>query len=177
MRCVYYISPTLKTTHQISEDLGKVGVNDWFVHVVSKDESGLSKQRLHSSNYLETLDVIRDGLIGAGLGFVAGVFLAILATAVEPFGPNVPWYGYAAIVVVLSCFGAWVGGLTGIASENKKLATFNDEIDAGKYIILIYAKADQEAAIKRMMDERYPEVKLGAVDPHFLNPFATLKAA
>jgi len=177
MRCVYYISPTLKTTHQISEDLGTVGVNDWFVHVVSKDESGLSKQRLHSSNYLETLDVIRDGLIGAGLGFVTGVLLAILAAAVEPFGPNVPWYGYAAIVVVLGCFGAWVGGLTGIASENKKLATFNDEIDAGKYIVLIYAKANQEAAIKRMMDERYPEVKLGAVDSHFLNPFAGLKAA
>ena len=177
MRCVYYVSPTLKSTQQISEDLTAVGVNDWFVHVVSKDESGLSKQRLHSSNYLETLDVIRDGLIGACLGGIAGLILAIIAAASELCGPDVPWYGYAAILVVLGCFGAWVGGLTGIASENKKLATFNSEIDAGKYIVLIYAKASQEGPIARMMQEKHPETKLGAVDPHFLNPFAGLKTA
>src|SRR5690606_18444273 len=159
MRCVYYVSPTLKSTQQISEDLTAVGVNDWFVHVVSKDESGLSKQRLHSSNYLETLDVIRDGLIGACMGGIAGLLLAIIAAASQLFGPDVPWYGYAAILVVLGCFGAWVGGLTGIASENKKLATFNSEIEAGKYIVLIYAKANQEGPIARMMQEKHPEAR------------------
>ncbi len=175
MKCVYYLSPSLKSTQQISEDLHSIGVDDWFLHVVSKDESGLSKERLHSSNYLETLDVIRDGLIGAAGGFCAGILFALLAMAVEPFGPNVPLIGYVAMVFVLSCFGAWVGGLVGIASENKKLAHFHEAIAAGKYLVLIYAKRNQEQKIHEMMKVKHPEAQLAAIDSHFLNPFADLK--
>lgn len=175
MKCIYYLSPSLKSTHQISDDLHSIGVDDWFLHIVSKDESGLSKERLHSSNYLETLDVIRDGLIGAAAGFSAGVLFALLSMALEPFGPNVPLLGYVAMVFVLSCFGAWVGGLVGIASENKKLANFHDEIESGKYLILIYAKKEQEQKIMQMMSAKHNEAQLAAVDAHFLNPFAQLK--
>lgn len=175
MKCIYYLSPSLKSTQQISDDLHSIGVDDWFLHIVSKDESGLSKERLHSSNYLETLDVIRDGLIGAAAGFSAGVLFALLSMAVEPFGPNVPLLGYVAMVFLLSCFGAWVGGLVGIASENKKLANFHDEIESGKYLILIYAKKDQEQKIMQMMNTKHNEAQLAAVDAHFLNPFAQLK--
>ncbi|MDX1491373.1 MAG: hypothetical protein R3332_08805 [Pseudohongiellaceae bacterium] len=175
MKCVYYLSPSLKSTQQISDDLHSIGVDDWFLHIVSKDESGLSKERLHSSNYLETLDVIRDGLIGAGLGFCVGLLAALLAMAVQPFGTDIPLLGYIAIVFVCSCFGAWVGGLVGIASENKKLANFHDDIAQGKYLILIYAKKGQDDKIQKMMSEKHGEARLAAVDAHFLNPFAQLK--
>lgn len=175
MKCIYYLSPSLKSTHEISDDLHEIGVDDWFLHIHSKDESGIVKEHLHSSNYLETLDIIRDGLIGAGIGFVASLALAALTAAVQPFGPDMPLLGYLAIIFVVTCFGAWVGGLTGIASENKKIATFHDEIQAGKYLVLIYAKRHQEDKIKEMMGRKHPEAVLAAVDPHFLNPFADLQ--
>lgn len=175
MKCVYYLSPTLKSTQQISDDLHEIGVDDWFLHIVSKDESGLSKQKLHSSNYIETLDVVRDGLIGAACGFAAGIAGALLTMITQPFGPDMHWFGYVAIVFVWSCFGAWVGGLAGIASENKKLAKFHDDIEAGKYLILIYAKKHQEEKIQQMMTSKHSEAELAAVDANFLNPFAELK--
>lgn len=175
MKCVYYLSPTLKSTQQISEDLHGIGVNDWFVHVVSKDESGLSKEKLHSSNYIETLDVIRGGLIGAGCGIAAGIVAALLTMLMEPFGPDMHWFGYIAILFVLGCFGAWVGGLVGIANENKKLGNFSEAIEAGKYLVLIYAKQHQEQKIHEMMASKHPEAELAAVDANFLNPFAQLK--
>jgi hypothetical protein len=175
MKCVYYLSPTLKSTQQISDDLHEIGVDDWFLHIVSKNESELSKEKLHSSNYIETLDVIRDGLIGAAIGFTAGIVAALLAMVVEPFGPEMHWFGYVGIVFLLSCFGAWVGGLVGIASENKKLSNFRADIDAGKYLVLIYAKKHQEEVIKQMMSAKHPEADLAAVDASFLNPFSSLK--
>jgi len=175
MKCIYYLSPTLKSTQQISDDLHGIGVDDWFLHIVSKHESELSKEKLHSSNYIETLDVIRDGLIGAGIGFSAGIAAALLTMALEPFGPDMHWFGYVAIVFVLSCFGAWVGGLVGIASENKKLANFRADIDAGKFLVLIYAKQHQEEKIKQMMTAKHAEAELAAIDANFLNPFADLK--
>ncbi len=176
MKCIYYLSPTLKSTQQIADDIQEIGVNEWFVHIHSKDESGIAqKEHLHSSNYIETLDVIRDGLIGAGLGLAAGLVLAALAAVVQPFGPDLNWIGYLAIIFLITCFGAWSGGLTGIASENKKLANFHDEIQRGKYLILIYAKKGQGRVIQAMMERKHPEAVLAAVDEHFLNPFADLK--
>lgn len=175
MKCIYYLSPTLKSTQQISDDLHGIGVDDWFLHVHSKDESGLVKEHLHSSNYIETLDFIREGFIGAAIGFATGLILAGLTSVTHPFGVETPLIGYAAIVFLLTCFGAWVGGLSGVASENKKIANFHADIVAGKYLILIYAKDDQIKAIQQMMSVKHPEAALAAVDPHFFNPFANLQ--
>ena len=49
MKCLYYLAPTLVSTHQISNDLHDVGVNDWFLHVVSTDEAGLKKEQIDFS--------------------------------------------------------------------------------------------------------------------------------
>jgi len=175
MKCIYYLSPSLKSTQDISDDLHSIGVDDWYLHIISKDESGLSNQRLHSSNYIETQDLLREGIIGGAMGFSVGVVLSLLAMGLEPLGPNLPLIAYASILLVLGGFGAWVGGMMGLARENKKLARFHGEIEAGKYLILIYAKLHQEQNIKKMMDSRHNEVRLAAEDAHFLNPFSELK--
>ncbi|MBI4289875.1 MAG: hypothetical protein HY661_00180 [Betaproteobacteria bacterium] len=172
MKCLYYLAPTLSSTHQVSNDLHAAGVKDFFLHVVSKDESGLKQQHIHSSNYLETLDIVRDGLIGAGIGFVVGLAGAGLLIFFEPFGPDVPAIAYVMAVVLVTMFGAWEGGLTGIATENKKLRRFHRDIEAGKYLILIYAWNEQEATVRAMMRTRHPEADLVAVDRHFINPFS-----
>jgi len=177
MKCLYYLAPTLKSTHDISEDLHEVGINDYFVHVVSRDESGLKQQHIHSSNYLETLDLIRDGLIGAVIGFLAGLLGVWALQYFDPFGPNirVPAFVYYAIVATATLFGAWEGGLIGVAAENKKLARFHDDLEAGKYLILIYALKTKEDTVQAMMRERHPEAELVAVDSHFVNPFSSVK--
>ena len=177
MKCLYYLAPTLKSTHDISEDLHEVGINDYFLHVVSRDESGLRQQHIHSSNYLETLDLIRDGMIGAIVGFLAGLLGVWALQYFEPFGPNVhvPAFVYYLIVAVATLFGAWEGGLIGVASENKKLARFHDDLEAGKYLVLIYALKTKEDTVRAMMRERHPEAELVAVDTHFINPFSSVK--
>ena len=138
MKCMYYLAPSLVSTQKISEDLHAVGIDDWLLHVVSRDEAGLKKEKLHSSNWLETTDLLRDGFIGANFGFIAGVIAAGSLMMFEPFGPNVPGNVFFFLVVVATLFGAWVGGLTGMDSENRKLRRFHEDIEAGKYLILIY---------------------------------------
>ena len=175
MKCLYYLARTLESTHRIFNDVRAVGVNDSFLHVISKDEAGLQKQHIHSSNYLETLDLIRNGLIGAALGFIAGVIGVALLRYFEPFGPHVPRVVYFATVAVAILFGAWEGGLTGIATENRKLASFHDDIERGWYLILIYTPKDQELAVREMMRARHREAVLAAIDPRFINPFSAVK--
>src|SRR5262245_43003416 len=140
MKCIYYLTSTLKSTHDVSDDLHEVGVRDFYLHVITKDESGLKQQHIHSSNYLETLDIVRDAFIGASIDFVAGLIGVGLLMYFDPFGPavEVPTFVYAILVGAATLFGAWEGGLAGIGTENKKLAKFHDDIAAGKYLILVY---------------------------------------
>lgn len=176
MKCLYYLAPTLESTRRVSDDLHAAGIRDFFLHVVAKDESGLKTEHIHSSNYLETLDVVRHGLIGAAAGFIGGLIVTGSLRFFEPFGPDVPGYVYLLAVVVVTLFGAWEGGLTGMATENKKLRRFHDAIESGKYLVLIYARREHEEAVAEMMRVRHPEAELVAIDRHFINPFRSLKA-
>jgi hypothetical protein len=176
MKCIYYLSSTLKCTQEVSDDLHEVGVEDFYLHVISKDECGLKKQHIHSSNYLETLDVVRDGFIGAALGLIVGLVGISLLMYFKPLGPTfeIPTLVYALLVGAATLFGAWEGGLTGIATENKKLSRFHEDIAAGKYLILVYVRKHQEATVRKMMQERHSDAEMVAVDSHFINPFTSV---
>jgi len=176
MKCMYYLAPTLVSTSQIAEDLHDVGIEDWNVHVISKDEAGLKNDKVNSSNWLETTDLLRDGFIGANIGFILGVLAAGSILLFAPFGPDVPKIAFIFMVAVTTGFGAWVGGLTGIDSENQKLRRFRTAIDEGKYLILIYARKGTGEKIKQMMSQRHPESHHAATDRHFINPFGRVRS-
>ncbi len=175
MKCLYYLAPTLPTTHDISEHLHGVGVKDFYLHVVAKDEHGLKRQHIHSANYLETLDVIRDGYIGAAIGFMAGLVGIGLLAYFRPFGPDVPTLVYVALVAAATLFGAWEGGLIGVGNENKKLRKFHEAVESGKFLMLVYVRKQQEAAVREMMRQTHPEAVLAGVDTHFINPFSAVQ--
>ena len=117
MKCMYYLAPNLVSTHQISDDIQQVGVDEWHVHVVSKDEAGLKNEKLHSSNWLETRDLLREGFIGANIGIIVGVLIAGGLLLFKPCGPHFPNIALFFVVIVATLFGAWVGGLIGMDSE------------------------------------------------------------
>jgi len=175
MKCFYYLAPSLESAHKISDDLHEEGVNDWFLHIISKDEAGLQKEKLHSSNWFETTDLIRLGFMGANIGFISGVILTALMVFFKPFGPEVSGFAMLGTVVVPTLFGAWVGGLTGMDSENRKLRRFHDDIEGGKYLILIYVHKGQGETVKAMMRQKHPESTHRATDRHFINPFSRLR--
>lgn len=177
MKCLYYLAPTLTCTREVSDDLHEVGVKDFYLHVIAQDEAGLKQQHIHSSNWLETLDLMRNGFLGAFLGFIVGLVGIALLMYFQPFGQNVqvPPLAYAALVGLATLLGAWEGGLVGIGTENKKLAKFHDDIEAGNYLILVYVRSHQEMLVRNMMQERHRGAELVAIDTHYINPFSAVQ--
>lgn len=175
MRCLYYISSTLDSTRKVIKDLHHAGIDDWFIHVLSKDEAGLKKEKIHSSNYLEQLDIMRYGIIGAFAGLLIGILAAFVVNITNLFGSEIPDIAYFAIIGFFTMFGIWEGGLTGIATENKKIALFHDDLESGNYLILIYAKTVSEDLVKKTMTKMHQEAELVAVDASFYNPLIGLK--
>ncbi len=175
MKCIYYLTSTLDSTCKITEDLHQAGINDWFIHVLSHDESGLKKEKIHSSNYLEQLDILRYGVSGAISGLVVGLIAAGLVNTTELFGSDIPNAAYYGIILFFTCFGTWEGGLISVATENKKIALFHEDLEAGSYLIIIYTKEVNEGILKKMLLTRHPEAELAAIDANFYNPLTALK--
>jgi hypothetical protein len=175
MKCIYFLTPTIATTDQVSADLHSVGVNDFYLHVICRDHAGLKRHQIQSSNYFETLDVVRDGFIGAALGLLIGLTGVGLLLYIKPFGVHVvPTFVYAVLVGAATLFGAWEGGLVGVDSENKKLAKFHDDLVAGKFLVLVYVRKHREQVVLDMMRDKHPDAELVAIDSHFVNPFSTV---
>jgi len=175
MKCLYYVTSSIDTTHSISDDIHEAGINDWFLHIIGKDSVGIKKHHLHSGNYIEQLDILRDGIIGAVIGFVLGLIIVAVITSNDYFPAEVPNISYFFIVMLMTMFCSWEGGLAGIANENKKLAEFHDDLEAGKYLILVYAFASQEEAITNMMANKHPDIHLAGVDSSFFNPLSRVQ--
>ena len=172
MNCLYYLAPTLESTGAICGDLHAIGVRDRYIHVISNDEAGLKKEHIHSSNYVETLDFVRTGFLGAYIGFFVGMFGAFLLMVTQVFGSNTPVLAYLGFMLFATLFGAWMGGLYGVGVENKKLSQFHEDIQSGNYLVLIYCKKRLGEAIKAMMREKHPESEFAATDRHFISPFS-----
>ena len=55
------------------------------------------------------------------------------------------------------------------------MAEFHDDLEAGKYLILIYARKEQEETVKSVMSNKHSEAQLVAIDSSFFNPLTNLK--
>ncbi len=175
MKCLYYLTNSIDNTHTISDDMHEAGINDWFLHIISRDVVGVKKHHLHSGNYIEQLDLMRDGIIGAIIGFILGLVIVSIISYKQYFPPEVPSITYYFIIILVTMFCSWEGGLMGIACESKKLCVFKEDIDAGKYLILVYAFANQEETIINMMEKKHPNVRLEGVDSSFFNPLSRVQ--
>jgi len=171
MQRLYYLTGNLDSTEQISIDLHQAGVSDWNFHVWSKDEAGLYKRHIHSANFLQKLDVVRFAERGALIGFLGALAVTGYVIATDPFGPQSGGLLYVAIFGFITLFGAWVGGLTGLAKENQKIAAYHEEIEAGKYLILIDARRAEADQVRALMASKHPEAVYLRTGSTLVNPF------
>jgi hypothetical protein len=69
MKRLYYLSSSIESVEQVSNDLHEKGITDWNFHIISKDEAGLYSHHLHSASLIQRTDVVRfveRGLISGG---------------------------------------------------------------------------------------------------------------
>ncbi|QJD30154.1 hypothetical protein [Methylococcus geothermalis] len=177
MKRLYYLTDTLDSVERIAEALHKEGVSDWNFHVISKDQAGLYRRHIHSANFVQKSDVVRYAERGAMVGFLCSILGSVYVASEQPFGPDMSGMVYFAIFGFVTLFGVWVGGLMGMATENQKIAAYHGEIEAGKHLILIDAKAEEEERVRELMARTYPDAHLLRVGSTLINPFKFARPA
>jgi len=171
MKRMYYLTDTIDSTEQIARDLHDAGISDWNFHVLSKDEAGLHKRHIHAANYIQKLDIVRNLERGALVGLLCGLVGMFYLNSAQPFGPNPSAMAYFTVLLTLTLFGAWTGGMAGLGVENQKIARYHDALEAGKYLLLIDVKAEEEGRVRALMGRKHPEAQFQRTGSTFINPF------
>lgn len=169
-RRLYYLTPTLDSTVAISRALERKGVGYEQMHVLSKNEDGLARHKVHTASPLETYDIIHMGEQGALIGFLAGFVFVVVLKLFNPFDIEISYWILAAIWAFITLHGAWSGGIGGTQARNYKIKPYLSDIENGNYLILVDVTEDQRTAVRQMMKAEHPEAEFKAESTTGSNP-------
>ncbi len=169
MKRLYYLSPSIDSAEQVSNDLHEKGITDWNFHIVSRDEAGLYSHHLHSASLLYRTDVVRFVERGLIAGGILGILFTMPLAYIETFTFNV----WLAITFFCVLFGSWAGFVGGISQENYKIQSFHEQISQGQYLIMVDVHKQHEELIRCVMAIRHPEAIVQGKSSVFTNPFAS----
>ena len=168
---LYYLTDNIESVESITEDLKTIGVEYNHYHVLSRDDDGIKRHHLHSASPLDKYDIVHMGERGVLLGFIAGLVLALSLVISQPFDLSVGWIGFMSVLIFVTFFGAWVGGMAGLGSENYKISKFHDELEEGQYLVMIDTTIEHEAEVRELMEREHQEAHWGGIDKTATNPF------
>jgi hypothetical protein len=171
MRRLYYLADDVDTTKRVSDALHAEGIGDWNFHVLAKDEAGLYTHHLHAATTYQQLDVVHMGERYALMGAAAGLAVAMICYALQPLPFDVGGVAIAVITVIGGLIGAWQGGMIGMTRENYQIAPFHDEIEAGRYLIMVDVKAENRALVREIMNMQFRHVAACGSSGTLINPF------
>lgn len=169
-RRLYYIADNLDTVDKVADLLQRQGITGWNFHVISKDAAGLYRHHLHSATPLHTQDVWRFGERGALIGLVLGLLVSLLIIGALGYFENQFFAAAVVITALVTMHGAWAGGMAGLATENHKIKRFHNDIEAGRFLLMIDVKNSARERIQHAL-EQFP-LQAGGDDTVAALPFS-----
>jgi hypothetical protein len=170
MRRLYYLADDLETTQRVSDALHAEGIRDWNFHVLAKDEAGLYQHHIHAATTYQQLDVIHTGERYALIGALVTGAVALVCFFVQPLPFRVDALAGVLFTALGACFGAWQGGMVGLTRESYKIAPFHDDIEAGRYLIMVDVRTENRSAVRELMNMRFPQVQRAGSSSTVISP-------
>lgn len=171
MKRLYYLVSDLHRTKEITSHLKGMGVGSSNLYVWSNDVTGLKEQDINPVGFVDKLDIVHSGEQGAILGLIFGVLFCVGIAIFEPFSVDVGWAVAGLVVILMTLFGAWVGGMIGTSVDNYKLSKFHNKIDQGKHLVVVEVGQKNEGLVKTMMARHHQDATLEGVDTTSVNPW------
>ena len=170
MKRLYFLTNNIDVAEEVSDKLHEKGIDDWHFHVMGKDKADIHRHHLHPSNPLQELDIVRSGERGAMFGAITGGILLLIFRYLTELGGNLPAWALLLGLLLFTFFGAWVGGLVGVSTENYKIRRFHDEIESGQYLLIIDVKRDQRLLVENAI-EGIVDIWRAGEDSSITSPF------
>ena len=149
MKRHYFISDDLDDLAEIQRGLDAAGITPPQVHVLSNDDAGLTLKQLHQVEAVLRKDVVHGTERGAAVG-IAGAAAILLLFWVSGLADSYTWVPPIFLAIVVLGFCTWEGGLIGIQEPNVNFRRFQEELQAGKHILLVDVNDHQTRALRHI---------------------------
>lgn len=144
-----FSTPDLATAQAALVAARAAGVGNDCLSLVARSDIELSA--IPDDRKEADTDMLPAALRGAGIGGAAGLAAGLLAVVATPIGLTLA--GAAAATVAGAAIGSWASALMGSALPDPVRAQFDDEIKAGRILVVVDAAHpvldDAIAAIER----------------------------
>ncbi len=162
MERLCFVSPDLEHATKVVRHLKEDGFGEENIYAIGR--SDLPMEELPDPG-VEESDLMPAVKRGVTVGGVAGVFAGLVAVAFPPAGIVVGGGG----VLLLGVLGAGIGGLgtaiTGAAVPNTRLKEFEDDIKAGRILIMVDVPEDRVEHVNELVGKLDPEVEPEGPEP------------
>ena len=162
-RRLYVVVPDMASAIQTANDLLLARIEDRHMHFLGK--SGMSLGVLHEASVLQKSDVRHALFLGAGLGALGGMVLAVYLR-LNPIGDIT--FGAGTFLLSMlggTAFGAWTSTLIGLSTPNSELRRFEAEVEAGKILLMVDVPVARVEEIEELIARRHPEAVDKGIEP------------
>lgn len=138
-----YSTPDLATAQDALVAARKAGIPNDDLSLVAR--SDIELQSIPDERKEADTDMLPAAMRGAGVGGAAGLLAGLLAVVVTPIGLTLA--GAAAATVAGAAIGTWASALAGSALPDPVRAQFDDEIKAGRILVVVDGTPDDLEAV------------------------------
>jgi hypothetical protein len=162
-RRLYFVLPDVASASQTANDLLLARIEYRHMHFLGRRD--MSLEELHEASYLQKTDLRHALAVGTGIGVIIGMLLGIYLK-LTPIGGYTFDIGTLIVCTIAGgLFGAWASTLVGVSLPNSELKQFQDDIEAGKILLMVDVPVSRVIEIEQLIAKRHPEVADRGVEP------------
>lgn len=162
-RRLYFVLPDTASAKQTVNDLLLARIEDRHMHFLAKD--GIPLDGLHEASILQKSDIVHGAESGIAVGGVAGIVAGIAVMIFPPTGASMQLVTVLITAVLGAIFGAWVSSMIASSVPNSRLREFEQEIEAGKILLMVDVPASRVVEIRELFGKRHPEASGRGQEP------------
>ena len=148
----YYVIRKLKPLKSAIEELERAGVGHNRIHVLARDNGMLERAGINHTTLWEDTDIMPTGYRGAWAGLAVGVIAGLLLTSADPFGMDLGVGTFFATAALVTCFGAWAGGLAGIVEPQHHIRPYLGKVRRGAFLVMVDVDREEDVeTVKRIL--------------------------
>ncbi len=164
MRRIYFLVPDIATTKKIVDDLLLARIEERHIHVLAK--RGTSLEDLPEASLLQKSDFIPAVEQGLALGGSTGMLAGLVAVALPPASTVIAGGVLLGATLAGAGVGAWLSGMVGMNVGNRRTKQFEDEIEAGKLLVMADVPTDRVEEIEERVTKHLPTVEIEGTEPN-----------
>lgn len=162
MKRLCFLSPDVEHAKSVILDLIDDGIEEEHIYVIGQSDLPMDELPDGGSESDDFLPAFERGIVFGG---ATGLFSGLLVLAFAPAGFVIGGGAVLLIGMMGASLGGLLTGMAGAAFPNSRLKAFEQDINAGKILIMVDVPQNQITRVNALIRWLDPEIEIEGIEP------------